>query len=329
LKHTAPQLSKFKRLMRRLNLGKCHTMGMLEAMWHATISSARNGAIGIAMSDEDIAIELEWPGDPGELIDALIECKWLDSDPAHRLLVHDWPDHCPNFIKAEFKKYGKQFAFPSTVPSTIPRSVPSTVPSTVPRHRATIRNHTIPNNNTPLTPQRGAVLGTAEPETELPFHAPIAPEPWPEPAKPKKQPKPVAFPVELASPDFEAAWTRWEQHRREKRSALTDSTRALQLKACAAMGERRAIAAIDHSIAMGWTGLFEDKAKIRKGEPLGIAAPAPTAERESGASDRRIPAACPCGWSGALADAIDIDEDDFGCPRCRSPVSGDFSKAFL
>lgn len=65
---------------------------------------------------------------------------------------------------------------------------------------------------------------------------------------------------------FVAAWTRWEKHRREKKQALTTSTRDAQFLKIKVWGEARAIAAIDHSIEQGYTGLFEARGATSKPE---------------------------------------------------------------
>ncbi len=64
----------------------------------------------------------------------------------------------------------------------------------------------------------------------------------------------VVFPFK--SEAFREAWNDWQQHRREKKIKLTPLTIQKQLKQLAAMGESNAIAAIDHSIGKGWTGIF-------------------------------------------------------------------------
>ena len=70
---------------------------------------------------------------------------------------------------------------------------------------------------------------------------------------PKKQPDPLPF----TSDRFAAAWTRWETSRRESRKPITPTARNMQLAKCAQWGEARAIAALDHSAANGYQGLFE------------------------------------------------------------------------
>lgn len=101
---------KFKRLKRRLNVPMYQVVGILEAMWMLTVASAQDGGIG-RLSNEDIAAALEWSGNENELIAVLIECDWLDPYPDDeiRFVVHDWQDHVPGHIKANFVKYGKKF----------------------------------------------------------------------------------------------------------------------------------------------------------------------------------------------------------------------------
>lgn len=66
-------------------------------------------------------------------------------------------------------------------------------------------------------------------------------------------------PLPFASPAFADAVARWERHRAEIKHKLTPEARKAWLKKCEAMGEAAAIAAIDHSIANGWTGMFPPK----------------------------------------------------------------------
>lgn len=70
-----------------------------------------------------------------------------------------------------------------------------------------------------------------------------------------KQASADALPFE--SPEFKVAWEAFERHRVEKRAKLTPTATSRALKKLAAMGEPRAIAAINHSLENGWTGIFE------------------------------------------------------------------------
>jgi len=59
---------------------------------------------------------------------------------------------------------------------------------------------------------------------------------------------------------------RWGQYRKEKGNKLTPTGRAALLKKCLAMGDARSLAAIDHSIAQGWTGMYEPKEQQTNGK---------------------------------------------------------------
>lgn len=96
---------KFKRLQRRLGLSLWECKGLLESIWNLTAQNTPRGDIG-SLSNEDIASAIEWKGDADELITALSE-GWLDECSVHRYVVHDWADHCPNYIKGNLAKYGK------------------------------------------------------------------------------------------------------------------------------------------------------------------------------------------------------------------------------
>lgn len=102
--------TKWKRLKRRLNLPRYAINGILETMWQVALANTPDGAIG-RLSNEDIAAELEWGGDSEELINALRD-GWLDDAPPAlgRLVVHDWSDHCPKYIKGNLANAGKRCA---------------------------------------------------------------------------------------------------------------------------------------------------------------------------------------------------------------------------
>lgn len=61
------------------------------------------------------------------------------------------------------------------------------------------------------------------------------------------------------SPAMWSAIKRWAQYRKEKKSKLTPTGLDAFVKKCLALGDERAIAAIEHSIAQGWTGMYEPK----------------------------------------------------------------------
>lgn len=80
-------------------------VGLLERMWHVAIDSAPRGDIG-KIDDETLAELIGWMGDASELIELLVDTGWLDRCENHRLIVHDWPDHAPGFIKKNIARRG-------------------------------------------------------------------------------------------------------------------------------------------------------------------------------------------------------------------------------
>ena len=89
--------------------------------------------------------------------------------------------------------------------------------------------------------------------------------------KPKKEKRTpfdanaVELPECLKTDAFSEAWTLWQQHRKEKKNPLTPTATKQQLKKLEEMGEARAVAAIGHSIAGGYTGIFEPKDAAKQG----------------------------------------------------------------
>lgn len=103
------ELVKFLKLKRALGLSHFATVGLLESTWMFALKNAPRGDIG-RHSNEDIACMIEWDGDPDELIDALVKYQWFDRHPDYRLVIHDWSDHAPKWLKGNVASHGKQFA---------------------------------------------------------------------------------------------------------------------------------------------------------------------------------------------------------------------------
>jgi len=82
-----------------------------------------------------------------------------------------------------------------------------------------------------------------------------------------KPPDGGAVVLPFDSTAFAEAWGMWTQHRIEKKQKLTPTAIKQQLKAMKAMGEQRAIAALEHSTANGYQGVFEPKAGAMKPKP--------------------------------------------------------------
>ena len=112
MKHQTPDSMKFKRLQRRLGESKRGIAGLLELLWISVQVNTPQGDIG-RFSNEEIAIECDWPGDPELLVTALVETGWLDECDVNRLLVHDWKEHCPGWVRRQLARHKKDVLEPT------------------------------------------------------------------------------------------------------------------------------------------------------------------------------------------------------------------------
>lgn len=101
---------KFRHLRRLLGLPLFQVVGVLETIWQLTAANAWDGGIG-RYNNQEIADGLEWEGDADELISKLLLSKWLDQDSYTaigepcRLVVHDWKEHCPDWVRKKIQRH--------------------------------------------------------------------------------------------------------------------------------------------------------------------------------------------------------------------------------
>ena len=144
---------KFMALKSLLNLSRYQVIGILEGLWYLTSLQAQNGAIG-KFSNLEIAGWLEWSGDPDELVDSLIKCRFLDTCSNYRLVIHDWKDHCPTYIKGNMIRHGHSFAVPKQpeeepakeVAKDAPKQTSNTVSDLLPIQSNSIQSKDIGQN---------------------------------------------------------------------------------------------------------------------------------------------------------------------------------------
>ena len=90
------------------------------------------------------------------------------------------------------------------------------------------------------------------------------------------------LPLVLETDLFRRTFDEWLAHRRESKKPTTRRAVAMQLKRLADMGSERAVTAINHSIANGWTGIFEPEpakvTKVANGKPAEPVAPVPSVD---------------------------------------------------
>jgi hypothetical protein len=110
---TTRQKAKFKSLVRAVRnvLGavpvdvETIAIGLLERLWHAAATDAFRGDIG-KLSNDEIAEAIGWYGDADQIIEILVAARWLDKHDQCRLVVHDWHEHAPKYVKGNAEKYG-------------------------------------------------------------------------------------------------------------------------------------------------------------------------------------------------------------------------------
>lgn len=84
--------------------------------------------------------------------------------------------------------------------------------------------------------------------------------PTPEPARTPKAEFEITIPPALDTPEFRDAWKLWKKHRTEIRKPLKPTQQTSQINLCVEWGLERALAALKHTMAMGWQGLREPDA---------------------------------------------------------------------
>ena len=77
-----------------------HVVGYLEVMWHVGYES------GNALLGDQIDVELaaQYPGLPGKLFRALLECAFIDGVEDGRYAIHDLYDHAPEYVQRRLRR---------------------------------------------------------------------------------------------------------------------------------------------------------------------------------------------------------------------------------
>jgi hypothetical protein len=92
----------------------------------------------------------------------------------------------------------------------------------------------------------------------------------------------LVVPERLNTPGFRAVWQEWIEHRKALKKPLSPQAVKRQLAALVALGLKRAMVAIEHSIARNWMGIYEPSG------PAAQARPVPTAQAPSTEEDQRL-----------------------------------------
>lgn len=110
VKKETVNLLKFKKLQAMGGFSLWEATGLLQALWLFAARETPQGDIG-RFSNEDIAYAIEFPLERiDRAVEVLVATRWLDASEVHRLVVHDWRDHCEDAVKMRLVRAGLPFA---------------------------------------------------------------------------------------------------------------------------------------------------------------------------------------------------------------------------
>ena len=133
------------------------------------------------------------------------------------------------------------------------------------RHRGKRNAESNSGSNTDVTPPSASASAFCR-VTPLSRVTPGAAAAATKPSNPDGE-LPLVIPAEIDTPEFRSAWEDWRRHRKEIKKKLTPLAVEKQVKLLAGLGAARAVAAIEHSIANGYTGIIEPKPTSRTQPP--------------------------------------------------------------
>lgn len=104
MKADGPDHPKTLQLVATLDRPLPFIVGTLDLLWIFTARYADDGVVG-RFPDDLIERRCGWDGAEGALITALKAVGYLDREPeTERLLVHDWHDHAPEYVKKRLRR---------------------------------------------------------------------------------------------------------------------------------------------------------------------------------------------------------------------------------
>jgi hypothetical protein len=247
---SVPEHPKFTKLASLLDKPKYAIAGILEMTWNFTSRFSPQGNIG-RFSDAEIESWVGWDGPRGKLINALLECRWIDKSNKHRLLVHDWSEHADHTTKIYLKRKGLNLF------ETCANNV----------HTSANNVHTCSDNIAPLF---GKPEPVPEPEPDKEKQAKEkSPSEHPDPSHPPRPRKRGSrgqaaleipdLPESLNTPNFREHFGQFIEYRRNSKHPLTPQALKIAIKRCAEIGPEAACSKIEETILHGWRAWFSPK----------------------------------------------------------------------
>ena len=123
-------------LASRLGCSRPEALGYLTLLWDHVTEVAPRGDIG-KWPDGAIAGACDYSGNAELFVEALVEAGWLERNERHRLIVHDWPDHCERWVKAKLLKLKLEFidCYAGNVVATVEPTAEHPAEASPPRDR--------------------------------------------------------------------------------------------------------------------------------------------------------------------------------------------------
>ncbi len=85
-------------LATRLGICLPQAIGHLELLWAFVAQKTPQGDIG-KWSNAVISHAAQWTNDPDLFVQSMTDSGFFDEDSDHRLLIHDWAEHRPNWVQ--------------------------------------------------------------------------------------------------------------------------------------------------------------------------------------------------------------------------------------
>lgn len=227
-------------------------IGHLVTFWVAVALQCPDGDLD-GWSERDVENAAGWSGEPGKLVAALLETRFLDATDTG-FTPHDWKEHQPWVIGAKKRSEAAKNAGKA--------SGKSRKKSSGSNGKRTVRSQSVQQNvrtpspspsplpcmeNTPSSSSGSEHLNSSRQR-----------------ASAKSPPAPLALPSWLSP----IAWNDWCEYRKAAKKPLTRKAQVLsisKLERLRADGHDPT-AVIEQSIERGWTGLFKiDEAKSNNG----------------------------------------------------------------
>ena len=99
---------KTKKLARELGIEIPFAAGLLECLWHWAAKFTPQGNAG-KFDNDAIADGIQTTINPDKLIEALVKSGYFERHETHRLIIHDWHEHCDDTVHNHLARRGLFF----------------------------------------------------------------------------------------------------------------------------------------------------------------------------------------------------------------------------